>query len=80
MQVIAQQQLKKLLRPLGELTAYGVAKALSTDPEAVARWARGDQRPSAHYRTALERLYGIPAAGWMTDDERLVAFGPVPAA
>lgn len=73
--VPAQEALRKILRPIGEYTAYGVAKALSTDPEAVARWSRGDQRPSAHYREALERLYSIPAVDWMTNEERVIAFG-----
>lgn len=75
MSVPAQEALQKLLRPIGSLTAYGVAKELTTDPEAVARWARGDQRPSAHYRAALERLHGIPAVDWMTEDERRIAEG-----
>jgi transcriptional regulator with XRE-family HTH domain len=74
-EVHAQAKLRGLLRPEGELTAYGVAKALSTDPEAVARWARGDTRPSPHFRSALERLYGIPADDWMTEAERTIAFG-----
>lgn len=75
MSVPAQEALRQLLRPLGTITAYSVAKALSTDPEAVARWARGDQRPSAHYREALERLHAIPSIDWMTEEERKIAFG-----
>lgn len=73
--VPAQAALRKLLRPRGKLTAYRVAKDLHTDPEAVARWARGESRPSTHFRLAMERLYGLVAALWMTPAERLIAFG-----
>lgn len=78
--VPAQAALRKLLKPRGRLTAYRVAKELRTDPEAVSRWARGESRPSAHFRIALERLYGIVAALWMTPAERLIAYGVEPKA
>jgi len=75
METPARVQLEKLLTPAGTLTAYRVAKDLSTDPEAVSRWARGETRPLPHFRAALERLHGIPAADWMTGDERAIAEG-----
>ncbi len=46
-------------------------------------WLCGKNRPDHHFRIALERIAGIPAVSWLTDDEWLLAYGeprPVTAA
>lgn len=51
------------------------ARQLNVDRGALARWAKGTRRPEAHFRAALDRLHGISADDWLTDEERLIAFG-----
>ncbi len=60
--------------------ARSVARQLGAAPATISRWLDGTTRPEPHLRAALERLFGIPADAWMTDDERTVAFGELAAA
>ncbi len=40
-------------------------------------WAglSGQSRPDHQFRIAIERIAGIPATSWLTDDEWTLAFG-----
>ena len=54
--------------------ARRISETLGVVPATVSRWMRTTD-PEPEYRLALERLYGIPANDWLTDEERVVAFG-----
>lgn len=43
-------------------------------------WLTGRARPDHHHRILMERLCSIPAIDWLTDLERKIAFGELPAA
>lgn len=71
-------RLVEVLAEKPELNGNRLASELQTDTEVVYRWLRGDTRPTAHFRLALERLHGIDPALWMTEAESVIAFGPDP--
>lgn len=60
-----------LARP-GGLSQTRLAYRLGVSQPAVSEWVAGTTRPTAHIRTAIEALVGIPASAWMTRDERAV--------
>ena len=59
----------------GGLTQTRLADRLGVSQPAVFEWFAGNARPSAHFRTAIEALLGIPASAWLTDEERAVVVG-----
>jgi ribosome-binding protein aMBF1 (putative translation factor) len=58
-----------------EMAQADLMRALGIKGGVVTRWVNGERRPEPHLREALERVLGIKATDWMTDDEYLVAFG-----
>lgn len=64
------------------ITQERIAAALETKQTVVSRWASGQSRPCAFLRTRIERVFGIPADDWFTDEERrkLSASAPYPTA
>ena len=66
---------KRLAAILAEpdgLSQTRLAARLGVSQPAVSEWIAGNTRPSAHLRTAIEMLVGIPAGEWMTAEERSV--------
>lgn len=49
-----------------------LAGLLGISQAAVSQWlvAENRKRPDAEHRALLERITGIPAASWLTDEER----------
>lgn len=47
-----------------------LARLCGVSAVAVHAWTAGKARPEAHLRRALERVAGIDALAWDTDDER----------
>ena len=47
-----------------------LAARLGVAQPSVSAWLAGITRPQAHYREAIERIAGVPARDWQTDDER----------
>lgn len=66
---------RKLATQPREVTVVDLASRISISRLVVYAWLNRRQRPEMPYRIALERELGIPAADWMTDDERRIAFG-----
>jgi len=62
------RQLGDALSP--KLTQKALAQALGVTPQAVSSWVVGRARPSPPLRAAIERITGIPADAWLTDQER----------
>ncbi len=62
------------------MTQAELARRLGIKSASVSAWKDAVARPEAHFRDALERLLGIPAGDWMTDDERRIAGGAAPSA
>jgi transcriptional regulator with XRE-family HTH domain len=52
------------------LSPASLAYALDITPQAVSNWTRGRERPSPVHRIAIEKLTGIPADAWLTEEER----------
>ena len=63
------RQLRAFFSP-PRMTQADMAKALGISQQAVSMWVTGRSRPSAHQRAAIERIAGIPAASWLTPEER----------
>jgi len=68
---------KKLTEAAVKLAAYlfllftqsQLADALSVSPQAVWNWINGKSRPSRKAAEAIERVTGIPAKGWLSDED-----------
>jgi transcriptional regulator with XRE-family HTH domain len=58
-----------------EFTQSWLALETGVRQPSVSAWVRGHSRPDPHLRPALERLIGIPADDWMTDEEYAIAYG-----
>ncbi len=58
-------------------TKTELAERLGVSKQALDQWLQGQSRPTSHRREIIERVLGIPAAAWLTDDERaeLAALG-----
>lgn len=65
----ARQKLEAALKEPGRTQAR-LARALKVSGPAVNAWIAGRTRPEAHLRRALDKLLGIPALEWDTDEER----------
>ena len=65
----ARKALKAFLAA-GSLSQSSLAARLGIAQPSVSAWLAGTTRPQAHYREAIERIAGVPAKDWQTDDER----------
>ena len=65
----ARKALKAFLSA-GSLSQSSLAARLGIAQPSVSAWLAGTTRPQAHYREAIERIAGVPARDWQTDDER----------
>jgi transcriptional regulator with XRE-family HTH domain len=52
------------------LSPASLAYALGISQQAVSNWTRGVNVPSTVHRIAIEKLTGIPADAWLTEEER----------
>jgi hypothetical protein len=70
MQTVGRDKLLKWLEADSTRSRTQVARALGISQPAVSNWLRGVSRPEHMHRVALERLCGVPAGDWDTDEER----------
>lgn len=52
------------------MTAAELARKLRVTQQAVYNWTHGFGRPDIRHRKAIEKLTGVPAGAWLSDDER----------
>jgi len=73
--VCAASRLLEGLLASSDESGRAMSLALGVSGAVMCRWSKGRRRPEHHHRVALERIYGIQADDWMTDDEFAIAFG-----